>query len=208
MKIILIINLVLALFSFSPLHAKISKKDLQYIIPQGDTFIYKKEKYNYYEVYSKKELIGFCYITTEILTNSNGYNGPLHLLVGLSKNEKLFGIKVMKHSENIDPANKIKTKKFEQQFKNKKITDTFLVGKDIDNITGATITVDRLSSIVKVSANLLYQYYFHKKSYTTDIKKEELILKPKWKIEKVDRSLFKNNSLSTQEAQFYQKVPK
>jgi transcriptional regulator of nitric oxide reductase len=199
----------LLFFSLS-LYAGVRNRDLAYVMPSADTFKLKKKPLRLYEAFRNKELVGFCFLSTDIVTNSTGYNGKLTLLVGMNRNGTLAGIKVLKHRENIKEAFAIEKPGFESQFRKKKLTDRFLVGADVDNITGATVTVKKIARIVKKSSEKVFSLYFHKKPAGTGTipeipEEEDEVLNPKWPIQKIDPEALKAAGLSEKEAEFYEK---
>ncbi|GAG07624.1 unnamed protein product, partial [marine sediment metagenome] len=56
---------------------------------------------------------------------------------------------------------------------NKSINDSYKVGQDVDNITRATITIEKICEILKKSSFKMHQYYFGKGS--AKIKTEKII---------------------------------
>jgi NosR/NirI family nitrous oxide reductase transcriptional regulator len=80
--------------------------------------------------------IGYAFWTTDVVPNEHGYHGPIHLLVGLD----LKG-----------------TPKFSAQFKGKTIRDGFVVGRDIDAVSRATISISSATRAVRDSARLAAQ---------------------------------------------------
>jgi len=139
-------------------------------MPSATSFSKRKKGIPHFNAYKGKKLIGICYVSTDIVPGIIGYNGPLKLLIGLYKNRKISGIKVLEHTENNRPATYIENKSFDKRFINKKISDRFKVGVDVESITEATITVERICSIVKSSSIMMYIYYF-KEGVTKEVKK-------------------------------------
>ena len=112
------------------------------------------------------------------IQNSIGYNGPISILIGIYENGFISGIKVLHHTENIEQAKQIETKAFQNQFKNKKISDPFKPKFDVDNITGATVTTTKLAEIIKNSASLVYKKYLLHNSNEIKPKKNNLFFLP------------------------------
>lgn len=226
MKRILVINLIL-LFSFcATILSDVTEKDMRYVMSPATSFSAKTNgPLPHYKAFQGKDLIGICYLSTDITPEIIGYNGPIMLLIGLYKNGTISGIKVIHHIENIEEAFDIEESSFDRQFSGKNITNSFTVDKDIDNITGATVTVEKICEMVKKSSTMMFQYYFgkhrsmvklpqispsQKSMIEKSLTEEKIILKPKWKVKKADEKLIKNQmksgNLSDKEADNYQKI--
>ncbi len=97
-----------------------------------------------------------------IKASGSSYGGTAKLLVGVGLARSIAGVKVLELSDTaglgmnatsdsyyVDKANKIT---FPGQFKDKFITDSFEVKKDVVAITAATITSRSLTAIVKAAS--------------------------------------------------------
>jgi NosR/NirI family transcriptional regulator, nitrous oxide reductase regulator len=95
--------------------------------------------------------IGIAVWTTDLDPLERGYDGPIKILVGLDMRGVLAGIVVADHHEpygyfSVDlPA-------FAAQFKGKSVRDPFIVGRDVDAISRATLTVTSASRAIRNSA--------------------------------------------------------
>lgn len=160
-----IISLYLLLFNSVFLYSNISEKDLKYVMPSASTFTYIKKRLPYYKAFKDKKETGICYLSSDVVPEITGYNGPLTVLIGLDQTGHITGIKVLHHMENNAEAGRIITSFFDRQFRGKKIHDEFKVFTDIDNISGATITVQRIAVIIKRSSQKMYNYCLKKEGY-------------------------------------------
>lgn len=103
------------------------------------------------------------------VVNSVGYNGPVEVLVALdSVNNKLLGIRVLKHEEDEDYAKYIEESWFLERFKNllaNKYLNLVVLDKknpeDIVQVTGATVSSQAVVNDVN-SAIGAYQYLNNK----------------------------------------------
>jgi len=93
--------------------------------------------------------------------SNNGYAGPIELLVGVSVDKRITGVKIMKHSDTpglganaaspsyfVDRANGVT---FYGQFAGKSVDDPFAVKGDIVAITASTITSRAVTAAVKAA---------------------------------------------------------
>ena len=129
---------------------------LRIVMPEADSFSEKKETPPHYEAYKEKkgrekELIGLCFLTTDLFPDERGYAGPVYILVGMDLKGFITGIKVIAHSETPAYVYRIEEPWFARQFKGKSVFDEFKLGKDVDGITGATVTVSAIARAVKKS---------------------------------------------------------
>lgn len=127
--------------------------ELKSIEPQGDFFKQRRTPFLYYEIYKKDNLIGYCFNTKDVATEEKGYGGPIEMLVGLDKAGNIENLKVLRHNETSKYASGIIEPVFLDQFKGKGPSDGFIVGKDIDAITHATISSRAVSSTLKTSVD-------------------------------------------------------
>lgn len=74
--------------------------------------------------------------------SSMGYGGPMVLLLGIDREEKLTGIQVLEHQETPGLGSNVAEDSFLSQFVGKSIRDPFEVKKDIVAVTGATISTN------------------------------------------------------------------
>jgi NosR/NirI family nitrous oxide reductase transcriptional regulator len=77
------------------------------------------------------------YITTG---QSNGYNGPMTVAVGVDLYGKVIGIKVIRDSETPSYFNEVMDSNFIQSLIGKFYSDEFRLYKDVDGVSGATFT--------------------------------------------------------------------
>lgn len=69
-----------------------------------------------------------------------GYGGPLVFAVGIDMKGKITGLSIIDNRETPGLGQNIEKPEFQKQFKGKSGDDALEVGKDIDAITGATIS--------------------------------------------------------------------
>ena len=98
-------------------------------------------------------MIGIAFWTTDMVPQEHGYHGPIHILVGLDLKGTITGAVVDYHSEpygyfSVEPP------KFAAQFKGKTIRDPFVVGRDIDAVSRATISISSAARAVRDGSRL------------------------------------------------------
>lgn len=127
------------------------KESLEIIMPGADSFEEKSiDGIEYFEALNKdKEFMGYC-----IRVVGNGYNGYIRMLVGIDAAGVIKGVEILEQYEtpglgaNIDQTRPgEKEPYFLRQFKGKQAR-TVTVKKDIDAITGATISSKAVSDAI------------------------------------------------------------
>lgn len=102
--------------------------------------------------------IGYAFWTPELLPDEKGYEGPIHLLVGLDLTARVTGVVVDYHSEpygyfSVEPS------AFAAQFKGKRLTDPFRVGDDIAAVSRASLSVASATRAIRDSARIVERAY-------------------------------------------------
>ncbi len=75
-----------------------------------------------------------------IQVRSRGYGGPVILMAGVDPAGGIIEIKVVEHRETPGLGNYIEEEWFRRQFRGKTAASTLAVNKDIDGVSGATIS--------------------------------------------------------------------
>jgi len=128
---------------------------LKTIMPDADSFKEKSiEGIKYFDVFKKDDLIGYC-----IRATGNGYNGYIRMIVGIDTDGIIKGIKILEQYETPGLGARIveikrgdKEPHFLKQFVGKS-AKTVEVKKDIDAITGATISSKAVTDTVNKTVN-------------------------------------------------------
>ncbi|MGE0451463.1 MAG: FMN-binding protein [Vicinamibacterales bacterium] len=99
-------------------------------------------------------LLGYAFWTTDLVPDEHGYHGPIHILVGMDPSGVLTGVIVDYDSEpygyfSVEPP------AFAAQFKGKTIFDRFVVGRDVDAVSRASITVASATRAIRDSSRLV-----------------------------------------------------
>jgi len=82
---------------------------------------------------------GYIFITSVI-----GYGGNMVVVVGIDTEGAVVGIEVVEHEETPGLGTRVFDYEFISQFKISYTPSGFIVGYNIDGITGSTITIDAL----------------------------------------------------------------
>ncbi|MFO7152430.1 MAG: RnfABCDGE type electron transport complex subunit G [Bacillota bacterium] len=93
-------------------------------------------------------------------TTGSGFSGPIEIMVGYDPKEgKLTGIEILSMSETPGLGAKIKEPSFTDQFKGKSVNDEFAPKKDVQVITGATISPTAVANAIKTSLDKVTEIY-------------------------------------------------
>jgi electron transport complex protein RnfG len=88
-----------------------------------------------YEGYAGGQAIGFA-----VKVSPRGYSGEIVMLVGVDPELRVKGMKILNQRETPGLGTNVEKPKFQKQFIGKGIKDSIEPKKDIDAITGATIS--------------------------------------------------------------------
>jgi NosR/NirI family nitrous oxide reductase transcriptional regulator len=135
------------------------------VMPGAESFSPRKGRPAYVEARAGDNLIGYVFLSTDIV-DIPAYSGkPVVTLMGMDTAGKIVGVKILKHSEPIllvgIPESELT--KFIYQFVGKNAWDKVEIGKarasggylGIDAISGATVTVIAQNQVVMRSAYLV-----------------------------------------------------
>lgn len=104
--------------------------------------------------YAGTELKAYC-----VEVSSNGFGGPISLMVGVSPNGSVTGVVILSHSETAGLGANAERPEFRDQFVGKSGTITVKTGDNsIDALTGATITSKAVTSGVNTALTAVLNY--------------------------------------------------
>ncbi|NLC78088.1 MAG: RnfABCDGE type electron transport complex subunit G [Clostridia bacterium] len=88
-----------------------------------------------------------------------GFEGPITMAIGVRPDtQTVVGVKILSHTETPGMGAKIEEEDFTLQFQEKSLSDPFVVGKDIDGITAATISSKAVAGTVGDKARQVLSY--------------------------------------------------
>ncbi|PIE97634.1 MAG: hypothetical protein CR988_07185 [Treponema sp.] len=99
---------------------------------------------------------------TELLGMAIIASGPTFneatIMVGIDNSGKLKKISFIELTDTKGIGTKVLNDSFKNQFKGKAISDKFLVGKDVQGISGSTVSSKGVSKIVSVASKIANSY--------------------------------------------------
>ena len=106
-------------------------------------------------------LVGYAFLTSDLPPEALGYSGSINVLVGMDLQGTLTGIRVVDYRESLQSSRGdfLSRDGFQEQFSGKHITEPFRLRRDVDGITGATITVAAMSTGIRNAARRVAAAY-------------------------------------------------
>jgi Na+-translocating ferredoxin:NAD+ oxidoreductase RnfG subunit len=101
------------------------------------------------------------------ISEAEGYGGPLAIGIRASGEGEIVEILNLQHKETPAFFEKMKKKRFFEQFAGKTVSDDFLLGEDIDGVSGATVSARGFTTAVREAMHVAAVEHFD--------------LKPTWK---------------------------
>ena len=124
------------------------KKEIQYSVRQK----FFRDKIHFWKINIEKDIV-----YTAILDNTIGKSMPITFLVIISNEGNILDTEIIKYREPY--GGEISNKKWTSQFIGKNIKSNFIIGKDIQGITGATISVHSVNKgvqkLIKIYPSLI-----------------------------------------------------
>lgn len=95
-------------------------------------------------------LIGYAAIG-----HSQGYGGPIEMLVGLDPSGEITGVKIVSQRETPGFFKLIIEKNFFKQYSGKNYRDTLQLDQDLDAVSGATVSTEGIASSARDAVRLI-----------------------------------------------------
>jgi len=167
-RIIFILCIIFSLsLSYDSFAELVTKNDLAHVLPAADIFVRYEEPFGHFLGYVTDGgyFVGAVFLTTEVVPEETwGYRDQIVTLVGVDPKGKITGVKILQENETPRYTRGLLNDDswFLEQFKDKDAGDEFLLGKDVDAITGATISSSSISRAIEsglaiVTEKVLYE---------------------------------------------------
>lgn len=112
----------------------------------------KDTRFTFYEGRSNGKVVGYAFIDHEI-----GKHQPITFVVALDTEGKVRDVDVMIYRESI--GGEIKGRRFLDQFHGRDASSPLKLGKDVDSITGATLSARATTRAVRKAIVLFDVFY-------------------------------------------------
>jgi NosR/NirI family nitrous oxide reductase transcriptional regulator len=134
----------------------LTKPQLAAVFPDASRFLRYLQPVPHYRAFGRSDDdLGVAFVTTEVCPEeSQGYHGPISTLVGLSRDGKIVGVRLLEHWESPKYL-KDHLDAFVEQYPGRDAGGPFVLGRDIDAITGATITSSAINHSIAVGSAIV-----------------------------------------------------
>ena len=105
-----------------------------------------------YEGVKNDEVVGYT-----VRVNPQGYGGAVEMLIGVSADGSITGIKIGTHSETPGLGSKIADASFIDQFIDQTVEEDFAISQNVEAISGATISSTAVVKGVNAVGNLFQE---------------------------------------------------
>ncbi|MSR35274.1 MAG: 4Fe-4S binding protein [Gemmatimonadetes bacterium] len=118
-------------------------------------------------------LLGYVFLTSDWPPQEKGYSGTIQSLVGVDKQGTITGMRVIEYHESLQSSRgDFLRGAFETQFSGKRIGDSFRIRRDVDNVSGATITSGAAARSIRDAARRVAAVYLN--SAKGELTREEI----------------------------------
>ncbi|MBI5639834.1 MAG: 4Fe-4S binding protein [Nitrospirae bacterium] len=93
-----------------------------------------------------------AFSTYDIAPSVRGYAGPIKLLLALSPDGRIAGIRILEHQETKNYVHYMETPEYLSRFIGKDVRDQFRIDRDIDGISRATVSVEAMAKTMRDSS--------------------------------------------------------
>lgn len=156
---------------------EVDEADLRAVYPGADDFssLHAGSAFPYYqaletarqparsgnEVKTSRKL-GICFVTTDVVPGRRGWAGEIPVLVGLSAEGTLTGIKVLPGRNRETPGfiDPLYAEDFAAQYRGRDAFAPFRAGEDVDGVTGATVSVETVNADLRDAARRVAREHF------------------------------------------------
>ena len=121
---------------------------LERAVPDADRFTARSE--DVYAAYQGSNLVAYV-----AFGQANGYGGPLWVAVATDRNGDILNLAVVGHRETPRWYTRTTQSGLVDRLIGKNYADDFVVGRDVDNVTGATYTTRAIAQAARNGARLI-----------------------------------------------------
>ncbi|MGD0884156.1 MAG: 4Fe-4S binding protein [Thermodesulfovibrionales bacterium] len=155
-KIILLITVIASIIAGNGIQRFLPEKKIDeriYLHEIAPDLKFSEKKTNPPHYISDEGIAAFN--SYDIVPTIRGYAGPIKILLGLSPDGKIIGIKILGHKETENYVHYMETPSYLQRFLGKSIHDPFEIDKDIDGISRATVSVGAMAKTIRESSRII-----------------------------------------------------
>lgn len=150
----------------TPFSAEVRPEWLQQVMPEATSFSDKEGTPPVYSAFGTndsgaEELIGYVFLSADVPPEERGYSAPIDMLIGVDTDHQITGIKILRYVESYvnTLGDFLADAEFQAQFQSKPIRDDFRLQRDIDGISGATVSSFAISRGARDAARRVAETY-------------------------------------------------
>ena len=142
---------------------------LRRLVPEADRFELRDGATRHFRAFAAPEaggaprLVGLAFFTTDLTPRVYAYKGRITSLVAMDPGGRLIGVQVVHHYEPFGYFS-IDLPRFPRQFAGKSILEPLEVGRDVDAVSRATITVKAATRAIRQGARRLARDFLAEQS--------------------------------------------
>ena len=133
---------------------------IQAVMPAADSFSVKAGLPPVYTAYgpssdgSPRSVVGYVYLTSNVPPTVYGYSSRIDVLVGMDLAGRLTGMHIVNYRESLSSSRGdfMRGAGLEEQVPGKHISEAFQVGRDLDGVSGASISARAMYRGIRNSA--------------------------------------------------------
>ncbi|NLY50819.1 MAG: RnfABCDGE type electron transport complex subunit G [Firmicutes bacterium] len=138
---------------------------LKELLPEAERFETTEEDGKvFYQGFNGDKQVGVVAVFEQ-----KGFGGFMTLMLGVNNESKITGFRVLAHSETPGLGARITEDSFMSQFEGKSTDDSLQVGKDIQAISGATISTRSVAGGIKLMAGEIEKRFMAQEETTVDL---------------------------------------
>lgn len=99
---------------------------------------------NFFKVFKNDSIVAFL-----SFGKANGYGGPLEVAVLADTLGGIVDVELVTYNETFSYIKKLKSKNYFRQFQQKRVNSKFLINKDVEAVSGATISSNAIALAVR-----------------------------------------------------------
>lgn len=151
----------------TPWSTEVTEPLLREVMPAADSFSDKQGTPPVYHAFrtdpdsGEQVLAGYVFLSADVPPVEKGYSAPIDMLIGLSVEGRLTGIKVLHYVESFRSVRGdfLAREGFQEQFQGKSLDDEFRVRHDIDGVSSATISSWAITRTVRNTSHKVAAAY-------------------------------------------------
>ncbi len=153
---------------------KIDEDRLRGVVPEATSFSDKIGDPPVYHAFAddpnstSQVLVGYAFLTSDLPPEEFGYSGAIQVLVGVDLSGNITGATVINYHEALAASRGdfLRRPGVQEQYAGKHVADAFRIYRDVDGISGATITSGAMARGIRNSSRRIAMAYLRRPAPT------------------------------------------